>query len=668
MSDSDDIYGRPKGIGSKIQTVLVSVLVGLLVLAFAVWGIEDVFSPNARNSIVKVGDAEVSQPEFMDRFNDEMQTYAEQNGEGLTNQQAYDRGIPQQLVARMQSDLAIEADANDLGVGVNNRNVRRYVEDIDAFRNEITQEFDEDQLEQLLRSNRISRDEFEDDIVRVLTQRQTLPAIMGGIQAPSDYARRYNTFVNEIRRGRLIRLTADSLDAVPEASDDDIRSYIAANRERFTAPEYRQILALKIEPTDFIGNDPNDPRFADAEDFPPEQFDIYITEDDIRARFDALVGGGQLGAAETRDVTIVSVPTEEQATVVASRLSAGEAAAAVATDLGLDTPNRFEGIEENGLINAASSEAAFELEEGQAKSAATDFGTYEVVYVDTVNAAEVPDFDAIRDELHVELIEGEAREKVGEYEKIVDDMLLEGATVEEIAEEIDFPLQAYPYLDRQGLTPNGVYMGGFERIPGIAQDRSLMNAIFAADIGFESEIMPTSNNGLAVFRVTDFIDAAPKPFEDVRDAAASALAAEALTEALTQKGIEVAQRLLDGEDFDAVASQLGVGVTDIVVQRANPPREYSPTLLVDFLGGDPGDVSRGPGATPGTYEVAVLDTVSAAGDQLGGQLLQQIQANVSEQIALDISTAYQAAILDDHEAQLFEDQLRAALALSDDGS
>ncbi len=666
-TSSDDIYNRPRGPWAKIQNVLVGILVGMLILAFAVWGIEDVFRPNSSNAIVKVGEAEVTQPVFMERYNQQMQDLARSSGEGLTNQQAFDRGIPQELVGNFQRDLAIEADAGDLGIGVNNRDVRAYTESVEAFQNEITGEFDEDLFERLLQSNRISRSRYEEDVVRILTQRQTLPAIMGGIRAPRNFAERYNTFVNEVRAARLIQLTEAALDSVPEPTDEEIRSYIAANQTRFTSPEYRQVLMLRLDPSDFQGNTPEDPRFADSDAFPPEMFDVYVTEDQVRERFDLLVSTGRIGAKETRDVTVLTAPNAETAELILTRLQAGEMPSTVATDIGLDRPSTFDGIEEDGLINPASSTKAFELGEGEVGTADTGFGTVEIIKVDAIQPAQTPDFEAERDTLMIELIEAEAREKIAELEEQIDDLLLNGKTVEEVASDLSLPLQAYPLMDRFGVTQDGVSLDGFTRLPGIAQDRNLLNAIFAASEGFESEITATANNGLAVFRVTDTIAPAPKAFETVRGEAAAALRSQTLDRALTSKGVEVAERLNNGEALEAIASQLGVEVQELALQRANPPRQYSPQMISGLFDGDPGDIARGAGAIPGTYDIAVLDSVSTGSERIGGQLLAQIQDNLSEQIALDISTAYTSAILTDHDAQIFDDQLRAALALDETG-
>ena len=645
---SDDIYNRPQGFGSKIRTVLVGVLVSMLVLAFAVWGIEDVFSPNSTNAVVKVGEAEISQPEFMDRFNGEMRAYAEQNGEGLTPQQAYDRGIPQRLIGEFTQRLAIEADANSLGISVNNRSVARYAADIDAFQNEITREFDRLQLQRILAASRMTEADFEKDVINVLTQRQTLPAIMGGIQAPSEYAQRYNQFINESRLGRLIQFNESALDPIPEPTEAQLRSFIAANQSRFTAPEYRRFLMVRIEPFDF-------------------RQDIEVTEEQLQERFDTLLSVGEIGAVETRDISVITAPTEEQANLVAARISAGEDTAAVAANLGLQTPDLFDSMKEDGLINPASSLAAFAAEEGEARVMPTEFGTFEVVVVRSINAAEVPDFESMREELRDVVIEAEALRAINDYERVIDDRLLEGATLEEIAETLEVPLSSYPYIDRRGVTPVGIEMSGFSAVPGIATDDRLLQAVFTGDIGFESDITPSSNNGLVVFRVTDIIDTTPKPLDEIRDEAINLWKSQQRAEAMTQKGVALDKRLRDGETLEIIADQLGVNIRQLALRRSSPPDNVSRGVLLGMLDGEPGDVARGPGVVLGTYDIAVLDTISKQNERVSGQILNIIREQVSEQIAVDISQAYQEAIIANNPQMVFDDRLRAALNLEDAG-
>ena len=55
-----------ESFGGKMRNVMVTILIGLLVVAFAVWGVNDVFTQRAGNAVISVGKAEVSTDEFED--------------------------------------------------------------------------------------------------------------------------------------------------------------------------------------------------------------------------------------------------------------------------------------------------------------------------------------------------------------------------------------------------------------------------------------------------------------------------------------------------------------------------------------------------------------------------------------------------------------------------
>ena len=103
-------------IGGKIRNFMVAILVGLLVVAFAVWGVNDVFTPNAGNAVISVGDKEVSAQEFEAQFSRELRVIARERGQGLSNQEAYSQGLHNQVLSRLVTDAVISLDADELGI------------------------------------------------------------------------------------------------------------------------------------------------------------------------------------------------------------------------------------------------------------------------------------------------------------------------------------------------------------------------------------------------------------------------------------------------------------------------------------------------------------------------------------------------------------------------
>ena len=49
-----------ESIGAKIKNYSVLILIGLLVVAFAIWGVEDAFKPGVRNAVISIADESIS--------------------------------------------------------------------------------------------------------------------------------------------------------------------------------------------------------------------------------------------------------------------------------------------------------------------------------------------------------------------------------------------------------------------------------------------------------------------------------------------------------------------------------------------------------------------------------------------------------------------------------
>jgi len=617
-------------IGGKIRSAFVAVLVGLLVLAFAVWGVNDIFVPGVRNAVVSVGDASVSTRDFSRDFQSRLREIALQRGEGLTNEEAYQQGIHRDLLGQYQVQLAIEKDAQDLGVGVNRADARAYIEAIPAFRSEITQEFDRNKLEQALvrTRNGYTIKKFEEDVLRDLRRVQTVEAIVGGIQAPAGFAKRQFDFLSEQRKATVLTLNKDAVPAPEAPSDEILQAYLDENAVRYTAPEFRQVTMIRLEPSGFL------PDVAGE-----------ITEQDIKDEFDSRIARGSLGTKASRDVIVLTAPDESTAQDAATRLAAGEDANLVANALGLFSPDRFEGVEKDTLPDSVTDALAFSLNEGEARASENSLGGWEAVYVPSVTPANVPDFSSIEPEIRRDLGVEKAKDRIFDISNDMDTRLINGETLEAIATELNLPMESFDYIDRLGQTQDGLNMVGSTQIPGIAQDDELLRLIFTEDIGF--------------------IDSQVKPLSEVRDQVLAAWENDQLREALTARGLELASEIRDGKSLEDIAEELGEAATleERGISRAQPPRDIPGSVVVDLLSAEVGDLARGAGTQTLTYTLARLDTVVPNSDNLAGEILDTVQNNIGAEISGDIQNAYRLAILKEHELREYPNQVRAILGI-----
>ena len=190
-------------IGGKIRNTMVAILIGLLVVAFAVWGVNDVFTPSAKDAVISIGKINITSQDFETAFEQELATINRDQGTTVTNQQAYAQGLHNRVLQTLLTDAVIAIDSDSLGVGVNRSVARKAVTDIPSFQNELTGKFSEKKLNEVLARNRITRKQFEDDIFRTLRRQQTVPAIIGGLEAPAGFATQRYNFVTEQRKARV---------------------------------------------------------------------------------------------------------------------------------------------------------------------------------------------------------------------------------------------------------------------------------------------------------------------------------------------------------------------------------------------------------------------------------------------------------------------------------
>lgn len=638
-----------ESVGGKLRNFMVAILVGLLVVAFAVWGVNDVFTARAGDAVITVGDAEISSQEFTEAFERELQTLNRDNSSSVTNQQAYAQGLHNRVLQELLTDTVIRIDADELGVGVNRRVARDVVKDIDSFKNELTGEFSEEKLNSLLAQNRITRKQFEDDIFRTLRRQQTVPAIIGGLQAPAEYATQRYNFITEQRKADVLTITAEAVPAPAEPTEDELKAFIETNGVAYTAPEYRRVVMLRLEPFDLTP-------------------DMEATEEEVKASFQYKIDLGEIGSPETRSVVQITATDEDTAKKAAEQLARGDDAIAVASGLGLVEPEIYTNTLKDSILDPETADAAFTLAQGEAKALLGSLGNWYAVGVTAINAAQTPDYEAQKDELREELLTAKAKEALYDITGEIEDAMTDGMTLEEIAEKVGWPLSYYDYVDRSGTTRDGVRMNGFSAIPGLATDDKLLREIFVSDLGFETDLFETSTEGYASIRVEDIIDSTMRPFEEVKDQATTAWKASQTGEALDELAVELASKLQTGEDINAVARAIekGASVEEIVIVRAQPPRTLGNAVVLGMLDGAEGAVSRGPGPRGVTRQVAKLTAIVPNQDGLAGQFLDVLQEQATSAISSDLQNAYQQSILRENELREFPAKVQAALGITND--
>ena len=115
------------------STWVAKVLIGLLVLSFAVWGVNDFIGGINRTTIATVGETTVSAERFDRALSIEISRLQRQIQQPVSRSQAVAFGIPNQVISQLVTEAALDDVASKLNLGVSDEKLRDDITENPAF-------------------------------------------------------------------------------------------------------------------------------------------------------------------------------------------------------------------------------------------------------------------------------------------------------------------------------------------------------------------------------------------------------------------------------------------------------------------------------------------------------------------------------------------------------
>src|SRR3569832_1379370 len=95
---------------------VAAVLMGLLIVSFAVWGIRDVFHGRISDAVITAGSRSVSSNDFKKAFDRQKQQYEQQAGQPIPTEVAAANGLDKVVLEGMATDEAFFELLGKLGI------------------------------------------------------------------------------------------------------------------------------------------------------------------------------------------------------------------------------------------------------------------------------------------------------------------------------------------------------------------------------------------------------------------------------------------------------------------------------------------------------------------------------------------------------------------------
>jgi peptidyl-prolyl cis-trans isomerase D len=566
------LRGIHKASSTWIGRAVMAVIMGGLVVSFAIWGIGDIFRGFGANSVAKIGDSEISIEQFRRYFADRLQQYGQQAGRPITPDQARATGLDRQILGQLVAETALDQQAGTMRLALSDPDIAQRITSDPSFLGANGQ-FDRQRFEQIIRNAGFSEGRFVDEQRRVLLRRQIAQTISGELKVPATTLAAINQFQNEKRSIEYVTLAAAQAGDIAGPTPEVLAKYFDDRKVLFRAPEYRKVTLLTLTPADLAK--PDAVAEADAKNYYEQRKEIY-------------------GTRERRELHQIVFPKAEDADTARQRLAKGLSFADLAKERGINESDTDLGlVAKNEIIDPAVADAAFTLKSGEISAPVKGtFGTV-LLQAGKIEPGTQKTYEEVAPQIKREMAESAAKSQINTLRDKIEDERAAGSTLAETAKKLGLKSITYDAVDRSGRGPDDKPVAGLPKTPDV------INAAFTSDVGVDSEALPVPGGGLLWYDITGITASRERSLEEVKDQVAGRWRDDEIAKRLQIKADELIGKLKAGAALKQVAEASGLTVATVSDLQRGKAAGFVPAKVVgDVFKTPKGSIGGTEGETP----------------------------------------------------------------------
>ena len=186
---------------------VAQLLIALLVVSFAVWGVSGFFTGFNADVVATVGNTEVTVRQFARNYDATLRQYSQQLGQQITPEQAQMFGVPQQVLGRLIADATLTDEARSMSLGISNEALSKEIAGDTAFQ-DASGNFDRNRFVQLLQNAGLTEDQYVQELRTGYIRQQITDGLAGETKVPDAFMRALHEYRSEERNLSLDRARA----------------------------------------------------------------------------------------------------------------------------------------------------------------------------------------------------------------------------------------------------------------------------------------------------------------------------------------------------------------------------------------------------------------------------------------------------------------------------
>ncbi len=624
---------------------IVWIIVFIISIPFAFFGINEYFSGDASLNVAVVNGQEIDQQEYRfaleDRRSVARRVLGAQFDPAIINSLEFRGAVLDDLILRQ----LLEQDVVQAGYRVSDEQLAEFITTTPQF--QTNGQFDAAIYQQQLLTQGLSKTGYETFLRREFVQQQ----LRDGLGKSSIITKRdredFLKLAQEKRVFDYATIEADAYIADTEVSDEDINELYQKNQELYRSPDMIKVQYVQLSVDDLVqGVEVTE---EDVERFFAENEDLYKTPGK-RAASHILIAVGE----DADDGTIQEA--REKAQDLADRARGGEdfsdLAKALSEDSGSASAGGDLGMIEVGLMVKPFEDKLFSMQEGEISDPVRTRYGFHVIKMTGLVADTIKDLSEVRDEIEVELKKNRAEEIYLDSAETFRNIVFEQPeSLDAVVEELGLKPQVTDWFSRDSGT--GIATSGLVRDSAFSDDVSIDN--------LNSEAIELDINTLVALRKLEFRATSVKPLEEVRAEIEATLKQQKARERVTSNGEEILNALKENGVWEALISDNGLESKQSTQTRLMQNPDTPPMVAKEvFRAESPvsAPVFGGVNVSDGSFVLFRLTEVQpGVPDDADESASQQIEESLVKRRGGDYFLSYQNGLRDSAEVEVFEENL-----------
>ena len=465
-------------------------LIILLVLAFSVWGIGDIFRNYDVGTLARIGDREVDSQEFLFRYNREINRISNELERFVSNEEARDSGIDIQILTNLLVEKTLNSSADEMKLRPSDNSLTERLKNTSSFRNAFNQ-FDKNVFNQVLRQNGITEDLFFSMERDSIAQAQIYRALFENLNISKEFSNLIHRFQNEDRNVEYIVLNTntENVDSY-EINNQELLNYYNNNKDNYKSESKRDFTLLTLLKSEISSL-------------------IEVEEEIIKEIYENNLSDYE--TPEKRTYYVIPFNSSEEVNLALSNFKENTDINNIIVSRGLSIEDVLQSslsLEEG--LNDAISNKAFEVDKNiLAGPVQGPFGPT-LIYVTKIESSLKKTFLEVKEKIEQDYKSEETQDKIYEIYNVIEDQRAAGLTFEEIALENNLKLSQYSSVNDNGSNFSNSDID-------LALRNLIIETIFDSDIGLEMDPLEDQNGNVVFIRVDNIDEETILNFDNVQN-------------------------------------------------------------------------------------------------------------------------------------------------------